>query len=316
MKSTGPGLIVRLVQSATTLILCLALCGVFVSPSFAAIQSTASGTYTYSPGIVSFNLTNSNFMCDGPSFPTDDYTVTSITDTEMIWQDGPSNTYSWYRSSGVADNITGTWSMTNSDTGNFYTLVFNPDKTVSVNASINQCQVNGTPTIDSFSPASGIPGNLITISGSNFSPILTDNTVMFNGVPAVVTDVQASKIFVIVPVGATTGTISVTNAGGTASSSSHFTVDPGTTAAILNRGGVHHRIDSDGLMYDALDAGISSYTNSLTGMTLTVSGPGGKLHLYRRGHRSISPWPVGCGQQATSDTRHTPPTGRLYLHSG
>ncbi len=43
------------------------------------------------------------------------------------------------------------------------------------------------PVIYSFSPASGVIGNTVTINGANFSSTLTDNAVFFGAVRATVT---------------------------------------------------------------------------------------------------------------------------------
>jgi hypothetical protein len=80
------------------------------------------------------------------------------------------------------------------------------------------------PTIATFTPAIGAVGTLVTISGTNLSSVAD---VRFNGVasgPAEV--ISASSIRVIVPSGATTGKISVTNLAGTAQSAGPFTVLP------------------------------------------------------------------------------------------
>jgi hypothetical protein len=77
------------------------------------------------------------------------------------------------------------------------------------------------PTISSFSPASGSAGTSVTINGSG----LTGATaVKFNGTAATFSVNSSTRITASVPAGATSGTISVTTAGGTATSSSSFTV--------------------------------------------------------------------------------------------
>jgi uncharacterized protein (TIGR03437 family) len=77
------------------------------------------------------------------------------------------------------------------------------------------------PTISGFSPPSGPVGTTVTISGSNLA---NATTVKFNGVAAAVLTDSAGQITAKVPVGATTGKISVTTAGGTATSATNFTV--------------------------------------------------------------------------------------------
>jgi hypothetical protein len=82
-------------------------------------------------------------------------------------------------------------------------------------------------SITSFTPASGPVGTSVVITGTGF---VTVTSVKFNGVSAVspVTN-SATQITAIVPTGATTGPITVVDAGGTATSATSFTV---TTAPI------------------------------------------------------------------------------------
>jgi hypothetical protein len=83
------------------------------------------------------------------------------------------------------------------------------------------------PAITSFSPASGLVGNLVTITGVNFTGA---TNVSFNGTAAAYTIDNDGQITVQVPVGATTGPITVTTAGGVAPSETTFTViTPNTT---------------------------------------------------------------------------------------
>jgi IPT/TIG domain len=85
------------------------------------------------------------------------------------------------------------------------------------------------PSVDMVSPASGAVGSTVTITGSGFTGA-TD--VRFNGVavPAgAFTIVSDMRIAATVPVGATTGPISVATAAGTAEGTSPFTVTGPTT---------------------------------------------------------------------------------------
>ena len=77
------------------------------------------------------------------------------------------------------------------------------------------------PTIASFAPASGPVGTQVTITGTNLA---ATTGVTFGGTQAGFTVTSASEVSATVPVGAFTGAISVTTLGGTATSSSPFTV--------------------------------------------------------------------------------------------
>ncbi len=78
--------------------------------------------------------------------------------------------------------------------------------------------------ITSFSPTSGPVGTVVTIYGTGFSPTPANNTVQFNGTAATVTASDAGSIGTTVPTGATTGRISVTVGGSTATSATDFVV--------------------------------------------------------------------------------------------
>jgi hypothetical protein len=82
------------------------------------------------------------------------------------------------------------------------------------------------PSISGFTPTSGNPGTVVTISGQNFQSTLTNNNVQFNTAGAAVTSASTTSLSVNVPPQATTGHISVTTAYGQALSNSDFFVVP------------------------------------------------------------------------------------------
>jgi uncharacterized repeat protein (TIGR03803 family) len=78
-----------------------------------------------------------------------------------------------------------------------------------------------TPHIASFTPSSGAAGTSVTVNGSGLTGV---TKVEFHGVTASFTAVSGSKLTATVPIGATTGPISITTPGGTATSTTNFTV--------------------------------------------------------------------------------------------
>src|SRR5581483_659354 len=78
-----------------------------------------------------------------------------------------------------------------------------------------------TPTISSFSPASGPVGTSVAIVGTGLTGV---TGVRFNGAAATFTPASPTEVDAVVPTGARTGTISVTTPGGTATSAASFTV--------------------------------------------------------------------------------------------
>jgi len=84
-----------------------------------------------------------------------------------------------------------------------------------------KCFTASAPTITSFAPGNGGAGTTVTINGTNF---IGTSSVSFNGTPAASFVVNsATQITATVPSSMTTGPISVTTAGGTATSASNFT---------------------------------------------------------------------------------------------
>lgn len=86
------------------------------------------------------------------------------------------------------------------------------------------------PMITSLYPTTGSAGSTIIINGSNLGGT---STVAFNGVATTFTVLSNLQLTAIVPVGATTGLVSVTTAGGTATSPAAFTVVPVGTVPII-----------------------------------------------------------------------------------
>src|SRR6266542_2760210 len=83
---------------------------------------------------------------------------------------------------------------------------------------------SSTVSIIDFTARSGEVGTQLTVSRNGFSATAPQNTVTFNGTPAIVTSATVTEIVTAVPSGATSGPITVTAPGGSASSNGPFTV--------------------------------------------------------------------------------------------
>ena len=125
--------------------------------------------------------------------------------------------------------------ITNATTG----VVINPG-TGSPNRLLYELFIGGggtpAPTISGFSPASGGTGSSVTVTGTNFTGA---TAVRFNGQSAGFTVNSSTQITATVPNCSSTGTISVTTAGGTATSGGIFTVTGcggGSQQLLLNPG--------------------------------------------------------------------------------
>ncbi|MCY2970057.1 MAG: hypothetical protein NTZ30_05245, partial [Planctomycetota bacterium] len=95
-----------------------------------------------------------------------------------------------------------------------------------VNTATNFTVASPAPTITSFTPTAGPTGTSVVITGTNFTGA---SIVRFGDVPATGFAVNsANQITATVPVGATTGRISVTTPGGTVNTATNFTVASNT----------------------------------------------------------------------------------------
>jgi hypothetical protein len=98
--------------------------------------------------------------------------------------------------------------------------VTNADGTATSAASFDVTP-SPVPTITSFNPTSGSVGTSVQITGTGF---IGASSVTFNGTAATFTVNSDTQITATVAAGATTGPIVVTTPGGTATSSTAFTV--------------------------------------------------------------------------------------------
>lgn len=124
-------------------------------------------------------------------------------------------TYSWALSSKPAGSTSTIQNPTNANAtflldkpGNYTATLTVSDGTTSDtdDVTITTNSVN----ITSINPTSGQHGITVKIAGTNFSNVIGENVVQFNGMNAVVTSASYTNLDVTVPKGAGTGTVSVT----------------------------------------------------------------------------------------------------------
>ena len=133
----------RQTMKAILTILAVLFCFAIVTCTDEAGTNTASGTYIWNSetGVLIWNWTSSDFTCNGPELGADTTTGVTITSTTMTWSDMDGMT--WVRQGGTADDIVGTWTAEDPN-GNSYTVTFAVDGTVSVTATILNCDDNNT----------------------------------------------------------------------------------------------------------------------------------------------------------------------------
>ncbi|HQT96915.1 MAG TPA: IPT/TIG domain-containing protein [Thermodesulfobacteriota bacterium] len=149
------------------------------------------------------------------------------------------------------------------------------------------------PSIASFTPDNGVFGTAVTILGSNF-----DNTAVvyfFNNVAATTTFDNSTQLRATVPVGASTGVIKVTTAGGTAVSGTVFTIPLPPSAPVgVSALGVNGAVQvswtrSAGATTFKVYRGGSPGVTKGTG-TLVYSGPGSVMLFTDNGVVNGTPY--------------------------
>lgn len=110
---------------------------------------------------------------------------------------------------------------------------------LSGNSGSNFIVITAAPYIASFTPASGVRGETVTLNGANFDNLSTP-AVEFNGVSASYqTPTATTELIATVPATASNGPISVINSGGTGTSSTFFYLQPWITSLNATSGVVN-----------------------------------------------------------------------------
>jgi len=149
------------------------------------------------------------------------------------------------------------------------------------------------PDITSFNPTSGGAGTQVTLTGDRFTG---STAVAFNSTSAIFAVNSNTQITTSVPVGATTGKISVTNAGGTRSSAADFTVLSSAPVMVV--------------ALQALNAGTLSTT-----ATVSCLGQTSKQQVLLPGTTTTisTGWTAPCSPVSISNT-DLPPSGPVITN--
>lgn len=158
-----------------------------------------------------------------------------------------------------------------------------------------------TPAVEvtRFLPASAFKGDVITIQGKHFSTTPANNQVSFNGATANVTSATSTSLSVTVPPDASSGKITVSVNGTTATSGDSFTILetnasgfapasglPGTTVTLT---GVNFTpgISNNEVQFNGVQAEVLSATESLLTVKVPAQATTGKITIVSGG-RSVS----------------------------
>ncbi|HEX3110843.1 MAG TPA: IPT/TIG domain-containing protein, partial [Thermoanaerobaculia bacterium] len=137
------------------------------------------------------------------------------------------------------------------------------------------------PAITSFTPTQGPVGTSVTINGANFDAVAANDVVIIGGAPAVVTSATTTRLVATVASNAVTGSVSVTTAFGTATTTTNFAVliyrslqFTSSATAIQNGGQLQFAVTAT--KFDNTSADVSTtaaWTSSSTSVA-TVSSTG------------------------------------------
>lgn len=154
-----------------------------------------------------------------------------------------------------------------------------------------------TPQIDSLLPASGFPGSTIVIKGKNFSDVTDGNKVSFNGTAATIATSSTTTLAVMVPVGATSGKVSVTVNGATAISPVDFTILlpptittlsptyglPNASVTITGTNFLSGDLIGNKVKFNGTDAIVSAATSTQLTVTVPATATTGKITVSVNG---------------------------------
>jgi hypothetical protein len=135
------------------------------------------------------------------------------------------------------------------------------------------------PYVQSFTPLSGVVAATVQITGGRFDPVVSNNSITFNGVPAAIMSGSTTNLVTSVPAGATTGPIRITSRGLTTTATPDFQVVPNASITSANNGIYGSTINitiNKGGSTGAITYSVENITGTATrsGTILTLTGAG------------------------------------------
>ena len=156
-------------------------------------------------------------------------------------------------------------------------------------------------SINSLIPSWGYKDTQVTITGTNFKEDLVSNTVKFNGITAVVKLATPTLLITAVPTGATSGKLTVTVDGITATSATDFTVlipetitsftptsGPAGTTVTITGTNFSSTIADNVVLFNGKEAQIISATSTTLVVTVPAGATTGRISVTINGVDAIS----------------------------
>ena len=144
------------------------------------------------------------------------------------------------------------------------------------------------PLINTISPASGVVGTVVTVSGTGFGASQSGSVVTFNGIPASTSTWNGGQIVTNVPMGTATGPVVVTLAGTNGLASNYNvvftmpnpmilsvspTVGPIGTLVAINGSGFGASQNGSTVTFNGSKANVVSWSDTQIGATVPSTAP-------------------------------------------
>ncbi len=210
-------------------------------------------------------------------------TAITVSANGFVYVVGGNNHLQKFTSSGDLKSSYGVYGWDNGTLRAPQGITVDASGNVYISDSNNRVQKFSVLDILSLSTNNGAPSSSITITGSGFSNVPSENIVKFNGVAATVTSTSPNSLTVTVPSGATTGLVSITRQGFTVASANEFLILPLAISSFTPSVGVAgSSITISGSGFSSIPSnnivkfnGIAATVTTSTSTTITATLPAG-----------------------------------------